>query len=181
MVTPYQCGCFQKRRGWLPYRCTWSIVPVFTGFIISYLLLLLCTCYAGCLFSLFVFPVWSLFLDCILLISAWSFVPLINFCIHDKQVRFTPRSCVYVLIPDGHFEAAHFNHRQISYIFFNITFTINSNNNHLQPFHDSHLFQTLTDSETELFNILELLLYKAILIDQNAFYKDAATAQRCLQ
>ena len=35
-------GCFQKSRGPLPYRCTWFMLPVFSGIRVVHLLLLLC-------------------------------------------------------------------------------------------------------------------------------------------
>ena len=62
----------------LPYQCTWSMLPVFSGVRVAHLLLLLCMYYFSYFMSfvVYVFHVWSLFLDCILLITTRTLVPL---------------------------------------------------------------------------------------------------------
>ena len=75
------CGCFSKSRRRLPYPCTWSLLTFFRPVRVIHLRLFLCTYYFGSLCSVLcvsVFPVWTLSLNHIILISVRIMVPLIT-------------------------------------------------------------------------------------------------------
>ena len=66
-------GCFQKTRGRLPYRCTWSMLLVFSGVPVAHLLLLLCLYY----FSYFMFFVVFVCFPCLVFVSG----------LHSSEIR----------------------------------------------------------------------------------------------
>ena len=45
-------GCFEKNRGRIPYRCTWSMLLVFSGVRVAHLFKFLCFFFSFCVFFL---------------------------------------------------------------------------------------------------------------------------------